>query len=140
MLLLVLSMLLHGANYSIVQLRQQSTTLLPKSIWYAPKKKNISVNAYKRPAKANYPFSVLFFYDARSAHNRKHDQLGFMVGVLIGNVLERFLFYLVHLVSSKSKRRIRSICSAKITAAGKMIDDVKLSKMTPIKILSPDND
>ena len=80
---------------------------------------------FKRPCdKKLYSLSILVFADA----SRKEDrgQLGYICGLLIGDISLGSIYHTLSWSSTKAKRPVKSIGSAEVLATGAAIDEGKL--------------
>ncbi len=86
-----------------------------------------SVIRHKRPSDSKEDrISILVFSDA--SRTPESGQLGFVVGLLIGDFQEKSIFHTLHWGSRKSSRPVRSTGAAETLAAGSAIDEGKILK------------
>ena len=80
---------------------------------------------FKRPAlNKQYKFSILTFADA--SRKEDHGQLGYIAGLLIGDLKNGSVVHTLSWHSTKSKRPVKSVASAEVLATGSAIDEAKM--------------
>ena len=87
-------------------------------------KKLGTITTYKRPQlKKDYKLSVVMFSDASKTADKS--QLGYIGGLLIGELHDSSLFHTLTWSSHRSSRPVKSVGAAEILAAGEAIDESK---------------
>ncbi|PXF39635.1 hypothetical protein BWQ96_10233 [Gracilariopsis chorda] len=100
------------------------------------KKKSTTVRYLQPEAKKECQVSLVVFADA--SRGTDHGQLGYIAGLLFGDLKENTVFHTVAWTSHKSRRPVKSIGSAEKLAAGEGIDEGKFLAEAYRKILDTD--